>query len=731
MRQLIVCCMLIWCGSCTSKATEIILAANGSSNYSIVLSKNATSKEKKAADIIKKYFRQVTEVNLPVVTEGGTLKHGGIYIGQTQKYESNTDGKIKNDGYTIAVHNGDLILHGGSGQGIIYAAYGFVDKYLGCRKYDNGPAVCPSRKTLTLPAEVFDLQNPSFIYRQSYYPPSNDAEYLQWHHLQQFEDLWGIWGHSFFKIISPEEYFTSHPEYFSLINGKRSASQLCLSNPDVLKLTIDYLKKATPQKPDAIYWSVAQNDGEGYCQCELCKKTDQENGSPSGSIINFVNKIAYKFPDQKFTTLAYGYSSHAPQHIQPAGNVIVFLSSIKATRSLPVEQAPGSAEFRADLLAWTKLTPHVFIWDYSSQFTHYLTPFPIHTVTAANLQFYKRHKVEGVFIEGSGDVYSDMAELNSYTQAAALWDTSNDIKSTTTDFITGYYHKAGPFIEQYQEALGQAVRATHTELDIYGNPVNDYSNYLSPPAMQRYKQIMDKASVASSRDTLIQTRVQRVQLGLNYVQLQQAKAHSDLADKNKQPLLTDFLLACRQLGISALNEDGLTTSSFKQNWNQLQAEKPKYNLAKNAKAIFTYPFSEDYPAKREKTLTDGVYGTTDYSFNWLFMYNQDLEVVIDLGRVQEVNIIKANFLDDARHHIFMPDKVSVSTSVDGKDYAVFNSRAEGLPCQTQVSINHVQFKGNTKARFIKMRAACLKIMPDCIPYTTKKPALCCDEITVE
>lgn len=46
--------------------------------------------------------------------------------------------------------------------------------------------------------------------------------------------------HSFHDLISADEYFDSHPEYFSLVNGKRrkEGTQLCLTNPDVFELSL-------------------------------------------------------------------------------------------------------------------------------------------------------------------------------------------------------------------------------------------------------------------------------------------------------------------------------------------------------------------------------------------------------------------------------------------------------------------------------------------------------------
>ena len=49
------------------------------------------------------------------------------------------------------------------------------------------------------------------------------------------ESYWGV--HTFYPLMPPAEFFNDHPEYYSLIDGKRihDHAQLCLSNPDVLE----------------------------------------------------------------------------------------------------------------------------------------------------------------------------------------------------------------------------------------------------------------------------------------------------------------------------------------------------------------------------------------------------------------------------------------------------------------------------------------------------------------
>jgi hypothetical protein len=76
-----------------------------------------------------------------------------------------------------------------------------------------------------------------------------------------------------------------------------------------------------------------------------------------------------------------------------------------------------------------------------------------------------------------------------------------------------------------------------------------------------------------------------------------------------------------------------------------------------------------YTTGGAETLIDYQHGTTDYSGgNWLGYQGKDFEAVIDLGKVQIVKEIKAEFLQDAGAWIMMPRYVDISVSSDSINY---------------------------------------------------------------
>ncbi len=735
----------IFTTSC-SAGPPLLLVENGASTYRIVIPGNARPDEKKAAEVLQHYIHRMTGAMLPVVPEGNFEGTTAIYIGKV-KNAGNPGARY--DGFQIRTDASAVYICGASGKGTLYGVYTFLEKYLGCRKYAGGePAFVPVQKDIAIASGIRDVQSPQFVFRQTYYPASNDPEYLDWHKLHRFEDLWGLWGHSYFKLLPPEQHFAAHPEYYSLVQGRRRPVQLCLSNEDVFRHTVAYLRKAMQQRPDAIYWSVSPNDEPLYCTCDQCAATDAEEGGPQGSLIRFVNRVAAVFPDQHFTTLAYTYTSRPPRKTRPAQNVYVFLSSIDAWRTKPLSSEPSAAGFRKNLEEWSAITDHLFIWDYTTQFTNFLTPFPDYRHAAQNLRYFSKKGVSGVFLHGSEDNYSDMAEWNSYLHARLLWDPETDEAAVRADFMTGYYGAAANAVNNYLDVLYEAVGASGATLDIYGNPVNNHSDYLSPERIDRYSSLLDEAEAAVEKDPVRELRVARARLPLEYVVLQQSAFYGtqrygylsgdDNGEyqmrKNWPERVTRFAAQAEAAGVRELSEGGITPAVYEKEWKELLARSWKRNRAEDADISFRYPFSPDYPARGSATLIDGLHGSKDYSYNWLLFYGHDMEVTIDLGNIVALRTVTAGFLHDPKHYIFLPLSVTIEVSEDGSEYRTVSKKL--MPVRDEdfdVVLPQYLFTlpSGTKARFLRVTAVCPAGLPAWRFHERKKPAVACDEIMVE
>lgn len=725
-----------------SEANTIQLTNKGNSDYKIVIATDASAEEIQAATIFQRFFREVTTVELPIEKWQSKPAFPYISIGHTSWAKSSNPEQA----FIIQAIDGNLSITGGSRKGVIYGVYTFIEDILSCRKWNaNEPAVCPRMQTLTIDPDLLILSKPAFEYREAYFPAEADDEYLDWHKMHRLDDLWGMWGHTFNQLVPAKKYFRDHPEYFSFYMGERRPLQLCLTNKQVIRISIDAIREKIKEHPDAIYWSISANDDAGTCECDHCSKINQREGGDQGTLIQFVNTIAKAFPDRIFTTLAYGATARAPLHIKPRSNVYIFLSSIDAYRTHELENEKSAAAFNRNLKEWEKISSHIFIWDYYTQFTNYLAPFPIIPTLQPNLNYFKQHQVSGVFAQGSGYDYSNLAELKQYILAKLLWSPELDVEKLTDEFLSGYYGPAAKYIRQYIYLQRDALVKSGTQLDIYGNPVGAWNSYLAPERMDQYSAILDSAEIAVDSHPQLWKRVNRLRLSDEFTYLQQsrfygrdrygmwlqAKDGSTTLKPRIEERVNRFYQACAQNGIRTLNEAGTTLEQYKKEWEWSFQNPPAKNLASEGSIMeMTYPFVPEYATKGSQTLIDGMYGFDDFSYNWLCFYGYPLKCTLDLNSTKSVSQVKLNFLEDQRHWIFRPAQLIVEGSLDGEHFSVLG-KVNTSPLDEDYTIQKiplsVAFKQQT-LRYIRVTAMPQDKLPPWRAHKTKKPMLACDEI---
>lgn len=746
----IFCVIFSWFMSVSFTFSGTLQLANSKrSSYYILIPEQATAYELKGAQIFQNYFQQVTDVLLPISDIKIAAKSNYVSIGQTSQAHSMPLMHKHQEAFSIHIRDRNIYLQGGINKGVLYAVYQFIEDYMGCRKWTAGAkAFVPSTDNLIVPDRIDREEKPAFDFREVYFPVEEDAEYMDWHKLHSLEDLWGLWGHSFDKLVPASEYFQKNPAYFSYFLGERRPGQLCLSNKDVLQITIKTIKKKLAENPDARYWSISPNDELGFCECDQCKAVDEEEGGPQGSLIRFVNKVANAFPNQTFTTLAYTYSAKPPLKTKPAKNVTIILSSIDAYRRQSLTTEPSANTFRQYLTGWTKLTENIFVWDYYTQFTNYLAPFPNMQTIRANVNYLHKMGVSGVFAQGSGNTYSDMSELKSYLLAKMLWNPKIAEQSIIGGFLNGYYGKAAPIMQQYLDVLLAAANEYHVSLDIYGNPINDHNGYLSPQKMDIYSALMDKAEALVETDSVSLSHVLSVRLTHEYTFLQQARffglekhgifEQAESGEWRVRPGLRERVNRFREIaessGVKMLAEDRRSLPAYINEWQQIFADGVRSNKALQADISLKYPFSPSYPAKGWRTLVDGTPGYDDYSYNWLCFYGTPMEFVLDLKKTQSIEKISLNFLEDPRHWIFRPKSLSVQVSIDGKHFKPVGVKEEELLSE-HYEIEKVPYefilKEKSTIRYIKVYADNFIDLPKWRFHKNKQIMIACDEIWVD
>lgn len=77
--------------------------------------------------------------------------------------------------------------------------------------------------------------------------------------------------HSTDYFFPREELFKDHPEWFSLINGKRVPGQICYSNENAVEEYAKAFVRFARRHNEFSFLGTWPLDGGGYCQCEKCQ----------------------------------------------------------------------------------------------------------------------------------------------------------------------------------------------------------------------------------------------------------------------------------------------------------------------------------------------------------------------------------------------------------------------------------------------------------------------------
>jgi hypothetical protein len=706
-----------------------VLVENGQPAAAIVIPENGDPACRRAADILQDAVRRMSGALLPIQEKARPGRAGEVAIGFAVDRLPATpaSARLAEDGFLVATAGGNLYIRSGGDKGAIYGVVHLLERYFGCRRFSPTVSAFPRRETLDLGA-VSDVDNPVNQIRIVNGDFSKDEDLRDWLRLDITEDVFGrgYYVHTFNRLVPWETYFAGHPEYFSWMNGKRIKDQLCLSHPDVLRLAVQTLAAEIAAQPDRQVWSVSQNDNFSYCQCPDCRRATEEEASPAGPIIRFVNQVAARFPGKIISTLAYQYSRQAPRLVRPAANVQIMLCTIELNRSVPIEDDPSSRQFLQDIVDWGKLSRNIYLWDYTVNFNHHVSPFPNLHALQPNIRFFVRSGARQHFQQSNTSAGHEFSELKHYLLARLLWNPEVDADAVMREFLDGYYGAASPWMAKYIAGLRDALGRSAARLDIYEPPASHAEGYLSGDQSAQYNQWFDRAEAAVRSDPPLLERVKTARLPLQYAMLEIGK--SDLfgprgfyeqAGERFTPrpamtrLLEDFYQTCARNGVRTLNESGLTPRQYYDAARRFIDVQVEGNKAFRKPVAAEPPPSPKYSRGNLSILTDGVRGANDFKVQWLGWEGPDFDLVLDLGASAPASEVSVSTLWDARSWILHPRSVTCLVSIDGARYQEIQTiRVEGDQRAEDVTRTFTFNWALAGIRFIKIRVEGTKTLPD-------------------
>lgn len=533
-------------------------------SHAIVLPAQATPQEQHAAKDLQYHLELITGQKLPLLTEDQVQNEIPLIVGRSSLLEKM--GVVLDfealglEGIAIETKGPALVLAGNQ-RGVLYAVYTFLEDYLGCRWFTPDCAIWPTEGEIQV-GPISRRYIPPLEYRATDYPNSREADWAVRNkingaqtHLDEERGgkiAYAYFVHTFNALIPPDRYFDQHPEWFSEINGVRvrDYTQLCLTNPAMLKEAKRRIREWIQANPTATIFSVSQNDWHNYCQCANCTALAEQEGSQSGPLLHFVNAIAESiekdYPNVIIDTLAYQYTRKPPKFVRPRPNVAVRLCSIECSFNRPLATDPFNRSFVEDIRGWNRICNRLHIWDYVIDYSHCVMPFPNLYVLKPNIQFFIENGVTGIYEEANYfSKGGEFAELRTYIIAKTLWDPTYDTDKAIDEFLSAYYGPAAGPIREYIDLTHRAAQEDpDLHLVIWTPPT---AKFLSPELIRRAAELFDRAEAAVANDPLRLHRVQVARLPIMYVQIAQASTPTYHEE-------SDALVGAPQTDVSQLAE---------------------------------------------------------------------------------------------------------------------------------------------------------------------------------
>ena len=499
-RIVFVACLLVTVTSVTNAADSgnFPLVQNGKPKAALVLSQEAfayqpetgkrrakkpaevspVAAEREAAETVATYCEKISGAALPIVAAGDKLDGLlPIYVGGAA--DAKWDAAIKKQGadpasFALVVEPRQVALRGLSPRGTFCGACELLEQ-LGVRWFAPGEwgTVIPETKTLQLKKQQ-TIQVPSFASRYLQGVPAD------WEKMLRAGGPRFPSAHGVHLGTRPDELFKTHPEYFSLINGNRVNKQLCIANPDVLKLAIATTKEFFRANPTAEIIGMGANDGRNFCECDACHALDGGDYDPFGHCTSMTDRYVWffnqvlagikdEFPDKRIGFYAYAAYTRPPVKVKPDPKIVPAVAVITLCRMHGMENpvCPEKSYEKWIIEQWGKAVPQVYYRGYWFNLADPGLPFMMNRRIAAEIPLGKQLGVAGWRTEcmpcwtGCGP--------SLYLAEKLMWNHTADTKALVADYCEKFFGPARGPMAQYVELMDRTV----TEADYHTGSIWD------------------------------------------------------------------------------------------------------------------------------------------------------------------------------------------------------------------------------------------------------------------
>jgi len=421
------------------------IVEDGQPRAAVVVSTGADEQTKAAAALLVRYVKESSGAELPVAEEKASAgKAVAIHVGPDgyAKGLGLALEKLDDDGFVIHVSAaGQVVVAGRTPWGTEFGVCEFLERYVGVRWLmpgSDGDDV-PEHKTIVVPVEQV-RQEPAFFSRQFSGlsgPQSLWARRNRMHARVSFH-------HNLQKLIAPEKYARTHPEFFPIRGGKRYIPpdsnthgwQPCFSAAGIVEAAVEEICRYFDAHPDATSYSLGVVDSSGHCECLTCQAKDPPEKNFLGRrdcsdrYYDWCNRVVEgvlrKHPDKWFGCLAYSEVAQAPSRVKVHPRIIPYMTYDRMKWIDPDLRAEGQRMTET----WQAASPVLGWYDYIYG-SSYCVPRVWFHAMADYYRYAHAHAVRAMYAEA----YPNWGEgPKLYVSLKLQWDPRQDVDALLRDW---------------------------------------------------------------------------------------------------------------------------------------------------------------------------------------------------------------------------------------------------------------------------------------------------------
>ena len=457
----VLCAGLLMMMPCLAAPPTVKLAAGGKALLPVVVGAKASERTRAAAKTLADYLGRISGAEFTVQDGDGAA---GIVVGLPADFAklpfkaAFPGGPFGREDYLLRSGKGGVWLLGATELGVEHAAWDLLYK-LGYRQFFPGKnwEVIPSLPTVSISVDV--TESPDMYARRIWYNWGmnwgyNVQPYNEWKARNRHAQGFGLnSGHAYDSIIAANRAaFNEHPEYFSLVNGKRHTggdAKFCISNPGLRQLVVDWAVRSVKANPAVDSVSMDPSDGDNWCQCQDCAKM----GSISDRAVTLANEVAAAINalglGDKYVGM-YAYNRHcAPPSVKVHPKVIISATTAFIT---------GGHTLEGIIDGWKKQGATIGIYDYYSviewdQNMPGRAKAARPQAVAGSLRYFYDKGVRFYDCE-SGDAWGPYG-VGYYIGARCMWDLEevDRVQELTEDFLTRAFGPAKEPMRGYYQLM--------------------------------------------------------------------------------------------------------------------------------------------------------------------------------------------------------------------------------------------------------------------------------------